>query len=64
MTGGYTDGVDTERSMKQDRLRVWLGCALLVFAAAEVEAQGADRAAGLFRCQSHRGGGHAFPDNA
>jgi len=50
--------------MKQDRLRVWLGCALLVFAAAEVEAQGADRAAGLFRCQIHRGGGHAFPDNA
>lgn len=50
--------------MKQDRLRVWLGCALLVFATAEVEAQDADRAAGLFRCQIHRGGGHAFPDNA
>ena len=27
-------------------------------------AQGVDRAAGLFRCQLHRGGGNALPDNS
>ena len=50
--------------MKNELFLAWTVCAFLLSGHGATEARGADRAAGLSRCQIHRGGGNAFPDNA